>query len=59
MEKIVHYIGLDVHNETIGVPIESTARRTDILASLARRSRKVRDGLFVGTQGSSFLATLG
>ncbi len=43
----------------IGFPIESTVKGTDILAALARRSRKVWNTLFVGTQGSSFLATLG
>jgi hypothetical protein len=47
MKKIVHYIGLDVHKETVGAGREGA----DILAALARRSRKVWDDLFVGDPG--------
>ena len=39
MKRIVHNIGLDVHEETIG----GGRKETDILAALARRSRKVRE----------------
>ena len=55
MKKIVPDIGLDVYKESIGCG----RGRTDILAALARQSRKVRVIYLSETQGGSFLATLG
>ena len=62
MKKIVHYIALDVHKETIAASIApwgEAVKETDILAALARRSRKAWMIYWSETQGGSFLATLG
>ena len=56
MKEIVHYIGLEVHTETIVV---AGPERADILAALARRSRRVRDGFVALPKVGSFLANLG
>ena len=56
MKKIVHYSGKDVHKETV---VGGGHEGTDILAALARRSRRVRVIYSSETQGGSFLATLG
>ena len=52
MKKSIYYIGLDVHKETVAVVTsESSARRTDILAVLARLRRKVKEILLLGNPG--------
>ncbi len=48
MKKRVHYIGLDVHKETVTAAI---TKETDILAALAQLRRKVKEIRLPGNPG--------